>query len=293
MPADSLSVTFAALADPTRRAILARLASGACSVTELAEPFEMSMPAVSKHLRVLERAGLVARGRAAQWRPCQLDAAPLKEVADWAERYRHVWEGRLNRLDDYLQQLQTSKPPACRARPQDQPRRRRMRATPSAAHSGTFQVTTPSDTEITLTRLFNAPRDLVWEAMTKPEHVRRWWGCLDERYSVPVCEIDLRVGGKWRFVGRGPEGDIPAFYGEYLEIDRPGRLVYTEIFEPFPDGGSLVTQRLDEEQGKTRLTVTARYDSRETRDMVIGTGMEKGAAISYDRLEDLVQTLQR
>ena len=97
-----------------------------------------------------------------------------------------------------------------------------MRATPSAAHSGTFQVTTPSDTEITLTRLFDAPRDLVWEAMTKPEHVRRWWGCLDERYSVPVCEIDLRVGGKWRFVGRGPEGDIPAFYGEYLEIDRPG-----------------------------------------------------------------------
>ena len=114
MPADSLSVTFAALADPTRRAILARLASGACSVTGLAEPFEMSMPAVSKHLRVLERAGLVARGRAAQWRPCQLDAAPLKAVSDWAEQYRHVWEGRLNRLDDYLQQLQAK--PASRPR---------------------------------------------------------------------------------------------------------------------------------------------------------------------------------
>jgi uncharacterized protein YndB with AHSA1/START domain len=168
-----------------------------------------------------------------------------------------------------------------------------MRATPSAAHSGTFQCSTPSDTEIRLTRLFAAPRDLLWEAMTKPEHVRRWWGCLDERYSVPVCEIDLRVGGKWRFVGRGPKGDIPAFYGEYLEIDRPGRLVFTEIFEPFPDNGSVVTSLLDEEQGKTRLTVTARYDSRETRDIVIGTGMEKGAAISYDRLEDLVQALQR
>ena len=103
MPADSLSATFAALADPTRRAILARLASGECSVTELAEPFEMSMPAVSKHLRVLERAGLVARGRDAQWRPCRLEAAPLKEVADWAERYRHIWEGRLDRLDAYLQ----------------------------------------------------------------------------------------------------------------------------------------------------------------------------------------------
>jgi uncharacterized protein YndB with AHSA1/START domain len=167
-----------------------------------------------------------------------------------------------------------------------------MRATPSAAHSGTFQCTTPSDTEITLTRLFDAPRDLVWEAMTKPEHVRRWWGCLDERYSVPVCEIDLRVGGRWRFVGRGPDGDFPAFFGEYLEIDRPGRLVYTEIFEPFPDAASVVTQRLDEEQGKTRLTVTARYDSRQTRDIVLGTGMEKGAAVSYDRLEDVVAALR-
>src|SRR5678816_2582343 len=88
MPADHLSTTFAALADPTRRAILARLASGERSVTELAEPFDMSMPAVSKHLRVLERAGLIARGREAQWRPCRLEAAPLKEVADWAERYR-------------------------------------------------------------------------------------------------------------------------------------------------------------------------------------------------------------
>jgi len=168
-----------------------------------------------------------------------------------------------------------------------------MRATPSAAHSGTFQCTTPSDTEITLTRLFDAPRDLVWEAMTKPEHVRRWWGCLDERYSVPVCEIDLRVGGTWRFVGRGPEGDFPAFFGEYLEIDRPGRLVYTEIFEPFADAASVVTQRLEEEQGKTRLTVTARYDSRQTRDIVLGTGMEKGAAVSYDRLEDVVAALPR
>jgi DNA-binding transcriptional ArsR family regulator len=107
MEADQLSTTFAALADPTRRAILARLASGECSVTELAEPFEMSMPAISKHLRVLERAGLIARGREAQWRPCRLDAAPLKEVADWAERYRAIWEQRFDRLETYLQELKT------------------------------------------------------------------------------------------------------------------------------------------------------------------------------------------
>jgi len=115
MPTDALSTTFAALADPTRRAILARLASGDCSVTELATPFEMSLPAVSKHLRVLERAGLVARGREAQWRPCRLEAAPLKDVADWAATYRHLWEARLDRLDSYLQQLQGRTPAAAPA----------------------------------------------------------------------------------------------------------------------------------------------------------------------------------
>ena len=105
MVIDHLSTTFAALADPTRRAILSRLASGECSVTELAEPFEMSMPAVSKHLRVLERAGLIARGREAQWRPCRLEAAPLKEVADWTERYRAIWERHFDSLENYLQQM--------------------------------------------------------------------------------------------------------------------------------------------------------------------------------------------
>jgi DNA-binding transcriptional ArsR family regulator len=105
MAVDQLSLTFAALADPTRRAILARLVEGECSVTELAEPFDMSLPAVSKHLRVLERAGLIARGREAQWRPCRLEAGPLREVADWAERYREIWEGRFDRLETYLQEL--------------------------------------------------------------------------------------------------------------------------------------------------------------------------------------------
>jgi DNA-binding transcriptional ArsR family regulator len=102
---DQLSTTFAALADPTRRAILARLASGECSVTELAEPIEMSLPAVSKHLRVLERAGLVARGREAQWRPCRIEAAPLREVAEWTERYRKIWEQHFDSLELYLQQM--------------------------------------------------------------------------------------------------------------------------------------------------------------------------------------------
>ncbi|HEY2206985.1 MAG TPA: metalloregulator ArsR/SmtB family transcription factor [Pseudonocardia sp.] len=105
MVVDSLSMTFAALADPTRRAILARLTDGPATVKELSEPFEMSGPAISKHLRVLERAGLIARGREAQWRPCRLEATPLREVAEWAENYRRFWDASYVRLDEYLQRM--------------------------------------------------------------------------------------------------------------------------------------------------------------------------------------------
>ena len=108
MTDDQLSSTFAALADPTRRAILSRLAAGEAAVTELAEPFDMSLPAVSKHLKVLERAGLIARSRTAQWRPCRLEAAALKEVADWVEHYRNFWEASLDRLDQYLKEVQAT-----------------------------------------------------------------------------------------------------------------------------------------------------------------------------------------
>src|SRR5438270_9892561 len=106
MKPEHLDITFAALADPTRRAILARLASGEASVTELAKPFEMSMPAISKHLKVLERAGLIARGREAQWRPCRLEAARLKEVSDWVAHYQRFWSESFDRLDVYLKQMQ-------------------------------------------------------------------------------------------------------------------------------------------------------------------------------------------
>jgi DNA-binding transcriptional ArsR family regulator len=105
MSTDQLSTTFAALADPTRRAILARLSSGETSVTQLAEPFAMTLPAISKHLKVLERAGLISRGRDAQWRPCRLEAAPLKDVADWVDHYRRFWGQSFDRLDDYLRKL--------------------------------------------------------------------------------------------------------------------------------------------------------------------------------------------
>ena len=162
----------------------------------------------------------------------------------------------------------------------------------SAANSSTFQVTQLSDDELRMTRLFDAPPRLVFEAMTKPEHVKQWWGRLGEGYSVPVCEIDLRVGGKWRFVNRHPKGEA-AFHGEYREITPPSRVVFTEIFEDFPDAVSVVTSELTEENGKTRFVATVRYPSKEVLDIVMKSGMTRGAAISYDRLEDLVAELQR
>lgn len=158
------------------------------------------------------------------------------------------------------------------------------------ANSDSFQASTPSERVIVLTRLFDAPRALVFEAMTKPEHVRRWWGILDDEHSVPVCEIDFRVGGTWRFVGKGPRGEV-TFYGEYKEITVPERVVFTEIFAPFPDVPSLVTSVLSEEGTRTRLVVTCEYPSREVRDMVLGTGMSEGAGKSYDALERLLAQL--
>jgi uncharacterized protein YndB with AHSA1/START domain len=161
----------------------------------------------------------------------------------------------------------------------------------SARNSDTFEVTTPSDREIRMTRLFDAPRHLVFEAMSQPEHITQWWGRLGEGYSVPVCEVDLRPGGKWRFSNQTPKGDLATFYGVYREVAPPGRVVFTEIFEPFPDAESVVTAILTEENGKTRLTATVIYPTAEIRDMVLQTGMARGAAISYDRLDDVAAGL--
>ncbi len=163
-------------------------------------------------------------------------------------------------------------------------------AVSTAANSDTFQVSTPSDREIRLTRLFNAPRHLVFEAMSRPEHIKEWWGRLGDGYSVPVCEVDFRPGGAWRFVNRHPHGEA-AFHGVYREIAPPERVVFTEIFEDFPDAESVVTSVLTEEGGKTRLTATVVYPSVEVRDAVIASGMAKGAGISYDRLEDVLAEL--
>jgi uncharacterized protein YndB with AHSA1/START domain len=152
-------------------------------------------------------------------------------------------------------------------------------------NTGTLQVTTPSDREIVLTRVFDAPRELVFDAFSKPELLKRWFG--PRGWSLAVCQVDLRVGGGFRFVLRGPDGKELGMRGVYREIVRPERSVHMESFDDFP-GESQVTAVFSERAGKTTLTATVLYESREVRDAVLESGMEHGAAESYDKLAELL-----
>lgn len=182
---DPLDATFAALADATRRAILARLALGEASVNELAAPFTLSQPTISKHLKVLERAGLISQGRDAQRRPRRLVARPLEAATEWLRGYRNP---------------------------------------------GTLQLTTPTDREISMRRVFASPRTLVFDAFTKPELLRRWF-FGPPGGTLVVCEVALIVGDSFRYVWRSPDGTEMGMGGICLEITRPERLVATEKFD--------------------------------------------------------------
>jgi uncharacterized protein YndB with AHSA1/START domain len=150
-------------------------------------------------------------------------------------------------------------------------------------------ITTPSDLEIEMTRDFNAPRALVWEMFTKPEHLRQWWG--HGHLEVTHCEVDLRVGGKYRYVGKTPDGRVVPFCGEHLEIVPPERIVFTEIFDVdmAREHPSTVTTTFTEQGGKTTMRLVARYDSKQTRDIVLQSGMETGAAAGYDKIEEMLR----
>jgi len=151
--------------------------------------------------------------------------------------------------------------------------------------SGTLQVTLPSPCEVVLTRVFDAPRQLVFDALTKPELLARWFG--PRGWTMEVCEVDLRVGGRWRFVMRGPNGQRMGMGGVHREIDAPDRRVYTESFDDYP-GEAAVTTVLTEHDGKTTLVETVLCESQEIRDGVLQSGMEEGAAETYDRLAELL-----
>ncbi len=160
-------------------------------------------------------------------------------------------------------------------------------------HSGALTITTPSDLEIVMTSVFDAPARLVFDAWTKCEHLQRWFG--PRSWTLPVCEIDLRPGGAWRYMMRNKDGMEMGISGVYREVAPPERLVTTEVFDgdnfEAMGGGTVNTLILEEREGKTTMTTTALYKSREARDGVMQTGMEEGAAESFDRLAELMQTL--
>jgi uncharacterized protein YndB with AHSA1/START domain len=154
-------------------------------------------------------------------------------------------------------------------------------------NTGTLQVTTPTDREIVLTRIFNAPRRLVYEAFSKPELLKQWFG--PRGWSLTTCEVDYRVGGGFRFIMTGPDGTEMAMRGTYKEIAPPERSVHMESFDDFPGAESQVTTVFTEKDGKTTMTATVLYPSKEVRDAVIQSGMEHGAAETYDKLAEFLE----
>ena len=156
--------------------------------------------------------------------------------------------------------------------------------------SGKLTVTTPSDTEIQMTRVFDAPRDLVFEAHSSAEHMKHWWG--PRKYETISAEMDFRPGGKWRIVHRGPDGEEYGFHGEYREIVRPERIVWTFEFEGAPGQVAVETVTFEEHDGKTTLTAISDAGSKEARDAVLESGMTEGAAETFDRLEEYLETLR-
>lgn len=265
IPDDALDRVFAALADPTRRAILRRLAQGEATVTQLVTPSSLSQPTISKHLKVLEHAGLVERGRDAQFRPVRLNPAPLKAATMWLGDYRRFWEDNLDQLDAYVQTLLLLEPPMTSAE----------------------TLTVPADLTITLTRVFDAPARLLFLAHSRPEHIRRWFG--PRGWPVTHCEMDFRVGGGFRFAMTGPDGvQGPFFGGSYREIVPNRKIVYDNGFF-LPDAERMVTTvTFDEDGGRTTLTLRTVFASEAMYREHVGGGFAVGVGSGLDQLGELV-----
>ena len=247
-------MTFAALADPTRRAILARLARGEATVNELAEPFAISLQGVSKHLKVLERAGLIARGRDRQLRPSRLQGTALKQAADWLAEYRPFWDDSFDRLGEHLRELQR----------------------------GTGMTGTATAHELAITRVYDAPREQVWQAWTEPEQLTRWWG--KRGWSAPLSTItmDVRPGGEFSLVNVcDADGREMTQRAVYREVVEPEKLVWAAA-EDAAEGPVTTVTFSDLGDGRTEMTFRAIVRmSEQTRDRAAG-----GLASAFDRLAE-------
>jgi uncharacterized protein YndB with AHSA1/START domain/DNA-binding transcriptional ArsR family regulator len=262
-----LDLVFAALADPTRRAILARLAQGEATVNELVAPFQLRQPTISKHLKVLEGAGLVSRSKSAQFRPVRLNPEPLAGAARWFGDYQRFWEESLTQLGDYAKELQ---------------------------HKETIMNAreTIAERELIVTRDFDVPARFLFEAYSKPEHISRWFG--PKGWPITLCEMDFRVGGRWRFAMTGPGGkQNTPFGGEYLEIVPNKRIVFDNSFDEPNAQKMIMTVTFEEKDGKTRIAMHTLFATKEMRAEYVGHGMEAGINSGFDQLEEVVAELKR
>ena len=261
------------------------------AVGELVDELELEQPAVSKHLKVLRTVDLVRCRTEGRRRLYRLNGPALEPVQHWLERYTAAVNEHYDRLDDYLATLQRTRPPTSTRsisgpqRPNDTNPTKKRDQTMTTRH-GSAIVTLPSDREILITRTFEAPAALVWDAITQPRHLLRWWG--PDYCPLVACDVDFRVGGDWRYLCRDMDGNELGWHGTYRDIDHGQRIVTTEVFEGFPEAEAVNTMTLTEHDGVTTLRTTVLHATKEYRDGHVASGMEGGMQLTFDRLDDLL-----
>ena len=285
MADDQLSRVFAALADPTRRDMVARLAVGDATVGELADPYDVSVQAVSKHIKVLTDAGLVSQSKDAQRRPCHLEAEVFDLMTKWIERYRQQAQERYERLDAVLAEMRGDERPTNHRHPT-------ARSSVMSATSNRYQVSIEADPTlpiIRMTRDFDATPAQLMRAHTDPELFARWVG--PNGMETKILDWDATTGGRWRYVA-GRDGEEYGFHGCFHEVGED-RIVQTFTFDGQPDGVALETLRFEDlGDGRTRLHAQSLVDSFEGRDQWLASGMETGVDEGYAKLDALVAELR-
>lgn len=265
-----LDRTFAALADPTRRGILRRLGKGSATITELAEPFAMSLTGLKKHVRILEDAGLLTTQKSGRARRCSLGPRRLEGAQRWIETYGEILDTRLDRLGELLRENSQG------TTIDDQ----------EETMAASTTLTTPSDREILSERVFDAPRERVFATYTDPKLIPEWWG--PRRMTTVVEEMDLRPGGKWRFLNRDTDGREHRFSGIYREVTPPERLVQTFEWDGKPGHVIVETVTFEDLGERTRVRTTSLFHTTEERDGMLSSGMEQGLTESHERFAELL-----
>ncbi|MBK8338868.1 MAG: metalloregulator ArsR/SmtB family transcription factor [Flavobacteriales bacterium] len=284
---DRLSLTFSALADPTRRAILARLSRGAASVNDLAAPFSMSLPAISKHLKVLERAQLITRGKEAQWRPCELKAEPLREVDVWIEQYRQMWEERFDRLDAYLMELQAK---SADTRPF--PQRQQGQKEKAMNKAAIFNFIVEKDADRSPSSVPSTPAGSGVGCWTNADILCKWWA--PKPYVCVIKSLDFREGGRWLYYMQGPQGDRHWCFFDY-ETVRP-KSFYSGS-DGFCDEHGVANStkpkvsweaHFSKNEDRTLVRVILRFGSPEELEQIVRMGFKEGFTMGLDQLDELL-----